>query len=573
MDARRDFGKLCWRRITNGNYYKHQAYLHIWCGHCRPPFWDTHHKTRSHMEDRTCCAAPARCMRCNETWETINRNGKPDEHLKTCVHLKKTASEYKFGVEDAERHTVECAETMGQKREYKAKEGENKAKAGQKTVPPRNNHAYTEMERIRGVLEGHCGWLPPRCRENADLAILQELGKDNDHPLGLKADTMMEVFRRFTEDIRDARETMRGMKDQTRPHKGSQMSLDQYFERLPKTFDGPNKFKPGDWVVCTARQALIILMCHHPFLVLRGVDDPLGEDACMQNLEDTSRQTYAFHDLTKRNPAKEEGGVVQKTMDPSRMPFQTFLAAQESQERPLNMLSLPVFRSSPPDFLAQPNYDLVNSCIPEHAGWAKLPTDAIRDCASFGLCALGGAVSVWHMHQNGFDTAAVCEFGRKLWVLVQGMPLQRSAVYARQMHRNREGYVGPDEAVGWPIVGVPLRAGHVLVQPVGMLYVPYGVSGAVGFSGYMIWGMMGMVRYARVVRLEVREEASNEDVLEGLVERLLSVPGCWARAIREKKVGWPGGEELKLFRMRLRNFRRKRASAKRRNAPLADTTL
>lgn len=67
--------------------------------------------------------------------------------------------------------------------------------------------------------------------------------------------------------------------------------------------------------------------------MLDGVDNPLGGDACMRKLEDTSRQTYGMHDLTKRNPAKEEGGVVQTTMDPSRMPFKTFLSVQQSLPR------------------------------------------------------------------------------------------------------------------------------------------------------------------------------------------------------------------------------------------------
>lgn len=76
---------------------------------------------------------------------------------------------------------------------------------------------------------------------------------------------MMEVFHRFAEDIRGARETMRGTKEETRPHKGSQMSLDhatytrilaaaragtpllarEYLERLPKSLDGPTGSNPA----------------------------------------------------------------------------------------------------------------------------------------------------------------------------------------------------------------------------------------------------------------------------------------------------------------------------------------
>ncbi|KAJ9158320.1 hypothetical protein NKR19_g3435 [Coniochaeta hoffmannii] len=569
--GRRDFCQLCWRWISNGNFYKHRACLHLWCDHCRAPLWDTYHATRRHMSESQTCAASARCMRCHASWATICRDtdGKPDKHIETCTGRKIDASQEKracaylcgrwlLGSQDAQRHTKDCELKMGKKR------------GGGQNVPG-SPGLDADGERIRRELEA-CSVDLPREYDLVKAAVRDEFGGDSGFPLALPAERMVAVYQRFAEDIKNARETMKEMMEKHKPHKDSQMTLDhesytgilaaagvgtpltagEYLERLPKTHGGPDGFHPGDWVVCTKRQAPILLAAHHPvrpILVLEGVDDPMSEEVCMRRLE---RQVdYEIHDLTRKNPGKRAGEST-ATMDPSKMPIKTFLAVKESRDRPLNMLSLPPFREAMPSFLDLPDYDVINSCIPEQGRFGKHPTDKVRDCARFGLCALGGAMSVWHMDQHGFTTAALCECGRKLWMLLPGMPLARCAEYARQMQENRDKYVGPD----WPVVGVPMRARDVLIQPEGTLHAPYSVSWPVVMSGKMLWTQRGVLNATRVMNLEVRENASNEDPEEGVVDKLQCVEQSWARALKEKekekkKKGalWLGEDQLGMFRV------------------------
>lgn len=516
------------------------------------------------MSDSQTCAASARCIRCHASWETICRdtNMNHDKHVETCTGRASDTSQEKractygcgrwlVGVQDAQKHTEHCEQKMRKGR-------------GEENAPGMVSSLEAERERIRRALKGHWEDLPAEY-ELARAAVREELSGDNDFPLALPAERMVAIYRRFAESIKNARNTMKeAMTKKQKPHKDSQMALDhesftgilasaqvgtpltagEYLERLAKDCnDHDGGFQPSDWVVCTQRQASILLLVHHPvrpILVLGGVGDPMPEEVCMRRLE--RQLDYEIHDLTRKNPGKTGAD---STMDPSKMPIKTFLSVQESRDRPLNMLSLPPFREAIPPFLNLPDYDVIDSCIPEQDGSGKHPTDKVRDCAKFGLCALKGAMSVWHMDQHGFTTAAICECGCKLWMLLPGMPLDKCAEYAKQMRSNRDKYVAPD----WPIVGVPMRAGDVLIQPEGTLHAPYSESWPVTMSGYMLWSQRGMVRSTEVMTLEVKENTSNEDPAEGLVDKLQCVAETWARALNEKKDGlWPNEDQLGIFR-------------------------
>lgn len=561
------FCRLCWDAKTTASSYAHiRDTLHVWCAEHRVVLVGGYHSL-AHMKKDGRCAKGAKCMRCGEGWNGVKRQieakakekkakgkgNKEPEHScdKTMqgwgekrVCPGEGCERWLVSEEHALRHLATCA------RESKVQDwGEKIGKLVER-----------ELERLKK--EGK----ETRLQETRDqiFAKLREKGKSDDsnkrvrkatedelktgHPMEMPGGVMKTVIHRCRTAIRLGREAMATREMKRDYQKGSQMEADihrfvailtsaqvgnpltaiEYLERVES-----DAFDEADWVVCTHRQAnILMLYCppKRPILILNSPGSPvtLTQAEVMRQLRDQNRK-FEIHDLTRANKSE--------FWNPVTMPIEDFeRVSLDPQGRPLNILSLSPFRNNAvPECLELDDYQVVRTVIASDEK-SKSRTDGVKDCSAFGLFALMGAMSNWHIDMNLFDTAAGVEgLGRKLWILCPGIPMEKCVEYITAFHANTH-YVAPD----WPAVGVAMEEGDVLLQPHGTLHAPYSPN-AVAMSGTMHWSKRTMGEVVGLLRVLLRHtDLSNELPAPGLLEKLDAVGRTWkAQLDKGSPNGWP----------------------------------
>lgn len=304
-----------------------------------------------------------------------------------------------------------------------------------------------------------------------------------------------------------------------------------------------------DWqyavVVCTMGEARCILQQgppHFPLLIPDAVEDrvPLdGPNGVLQYLE--SQVQVDTHDLAL--PSEGYTGIPEMYSGPKAVS-----RFREQDGFPVNFLNLDCIKDNPvvACLAHQTRYNIMRTLKKSQMSGkpeVAYPAD-LTNSSALQILAKDGAFSFPHVDRYGLLTAVTWEGpGKKGWVTWPKLSKSEKKQWSDNMHRlkvkfpNRPGFM------------IPLRPGHVLIQPSGTVHAPWTEGHGLGtITEHMDSKTINQHLEAALFEQEHPETSNETEAYEALV-KFKHVEEAWSSG--NKFWPWGDGDELTRFRNNL----------------------